>query len=206
MEARSDVRARVASRWPAVACVGALALLAACTAPGSHARLLASSAPMPPPGEAQTTERVRCRLLPVGGSGAAGEVTFTERPGGFVLVEGEIAGLEPGSHGLHVYQYGDLSDPTAGGSLGGHFNPEEALHGAPYSGESHAGDLGNVHAGADGIARLSSEREGLVLHGPQGIAGRALVVDARADRFTRACAERCDPVAAGVIGLSEPDE
>lgn len=70
-----------------------------------------------------------------------------------VLIVGHISGLTPGLHGFHVHENGDLSDRCS--AAGGHFNPLMApRHGSPYDLVRHAGDLGNVLAGPDGVARI----------------------------------------------------
>jgi len=51
-----------------------------------------------------------------------GELNISKVPGG-VKIFGDLSNLEPGLHGFHVHQYGDIY--TNGClSTGGHFNPE----------------------------------------------------------------------------------
>ena len=96
---------------------------------------------------------LRAIVLPTQGNHANGEVRFYKVEGG-VRVVAKIDGLSPGKHGFHVHDKGDCSAPDAS-SAGGHWNPDGAPHGAPTAprGARHAGDLGNLEAGADGIAR-----------------------------------------------------
>jgi Cu-Zn family superoxide dismutase len=78
-----------------------------------------------------------------------GEVTLMQHPQG-VLIRAELSGLPPGWHGLHVHEVGKC-DPPDFKSAGGHFNPGGHKHGYHQNGP-HAGDLPNIHAGADGRA------------------------------------------------------
>jgi Cu-Zn family superoxide dismutase len=80
-------------------------------------------------------------------SGATlGWAAVTAGPGGSATVI--VQGLTPGEHGIHLHTTGDCDpageSPFAG--AGGHLNPDGAMHG------SHAGDLGNLIADADGDA------------------------------------------------------
>uniref|UniRef100_A0A4X2KZ63 Superoxide dismutase copper/zinc binding domain-containing protein n=1 Tax=Vombatus ursinus TaxID=29139 RepID=A0A4X2KZ63_VOMUR len=92
------------------------------------------------------------------------------------LIEGTIDGLEPGPHGLHVHQYGDLTQNCA--SCGDYFNPEGMPHGGPKDTLQHLGDLGNVCASADGRAAFRIEDERLKVW---DVIGRSLVIDADED-------------------------
>jgi Cu-Zn family superoxide dismutase len=56
-------------------------------------------------------------------------------------------------------------------SAGGHFNPHGLTHGAPTAQIRHAGDLGNVTAGADGKATLDTTDSQLKLIGHHSIIG-----------------------------------
>lgn len=54
--------------------------------------------------------------------GVSGQIHFTQTTtGGPVIVRGTIQGLTPGLHGLHVHQFGNLSDNC--NAAGPHFNP-----------------------------------------------------------------------------------
>jgi len=69
-----------------------------------------------------------------------------------------------------------LGDTTNGClSTGPHFNPAEKTHGAPTDGNRHAGDLGNITAGADGVANIEISDVQIPLDGPNSIVGRAVV-------------------------------
>ncbi|GIX70045.1 superoxide dismutase [Caerostris darwini] len=117
-----------------------------------------------------------------------GTVTATinfkrERVTAPVTVSGEISGLAQGLHGFHVHQYGDLSQGCV--SAGPHFNPYGRNHGAPDVEERHVGDLGNIQAGPDGVARFQIVDHQLRLCGPLSIMGRAIVVHAMQDDLGR---------------------
>ncbi|XP_025915338.1 copper chaperone for superoxide dismutase [Apteryx rowi] len=98
------------------------------------------------------------------------------------LVEGTVDGLQPGPHGLHVHEFGDLSD--ACDSCGDHFNPDGERHGGPQDEHRHVGDLGNIWADATGRAALRLGDRRLC---PQvwHIIGRSVVVDAGEDDLGR---------------------
>ena len=149
-------------------------------------------------------ERLVAVLSPTEGNTVRGTVIFTQAHEG-VRVAGELQGLTPGSHAFHIHQYGDLTDPS-GKSAGDHFNPENTLHGSPDSHEHHAGDIGNVFAGANGTAIIDTVLPFLNLNGDSSILGRAVVVHAGADDFeSHASGGAGSRVAFGVIGYSNMD-
>jgi Cu-Zn family superoxide dismutase len=140
-----------------------LALLGACSTPG-----VGGSA--------------KAELLGRSGSGVAGTVSFSETDGRLRVVAG-LTGLTPGEHGFHVHEVGDCSAPD-GTSAKGHFNPDGKTHGHFTSGDHHGGDLPNLLANAQGVARYIAESRGLSLHGPTGVIGRSVVIHADADDYT----------------------
>ncbi|MEZ6148215.1 MAG: superoxide dismutase family protein [Planctomycetaceae bacterium] len=122
---------------------------------------------------------------------------------GYVHVTGEIMGLEPGQHGFHIHEYGDLSD-RQGKSAGGHFNPDGHPHGGPDDEQRHVGDLGNITANEDGVARVDVKAEGLKLH---FVIGRSFVVHAKADDLKSQPSGDAGPrKAVGVIGIAKPND
>jgi Cu/Zn superoxide dismutase len=68
---------------------------------------------------------------------------------------------------------------------GPHFNPAGKTHGGPSDEERHAGDLGNITAGADGVATVSVTDTQIPLSGPNSILGRAVVVHELEDDLGR---------------------
>uniref|UniRef100_A0A667XKI9 Superoxide dismutase 1, soluble n=1 Tax=Myripristis murdjan TaxID=586833 RepID=A0A667XKI9_9TELE len=91
-----------------------------------------------------------------------------------VKLTGEIGGLAPGDHGFHVHAYGDNTNGCV--SAGPHFNPHNKTHAGPDDEERHVGDLGNVTAGADQVAKINITDRMLTLTGPLSIIGRTMVV------------------------------
>lgn len=133
---------------------------------------------------------------------ASGTVWFEPAPGG-VKVKARITGLTPGTHGFHVHEFGDCSaaDFT---SAGGHFNPMGQPHGGPQAAARHVGDLGNIEAGADGVATLDWTDTQLAFEGHHGIVGRAVIVHAKADDLkTQPTGDAGGRLACGVIGVAK---
>jgi len=144
-----------------------------------------------------------CVLTPTKGSTVHGKVTFTQQANG-VLIEAEVSGLAPNSkHGFHIHEFGDISAED-GASLGGHFNPAGKPHGAPDAAERHVGDLGNIEADANGVAKVSKVDKGLEIHGQNSILSRGVVVHEKADDFGQPTGNAGGRIAVGAIGLAKP--
>lgn len=136
-------------------------------------------AALPLAAEAPPATVAVARIAGPAGSTLAGTVTFTETPAG-VHVVAELSGLPPGVHGLHVHAGSEcVGDFT---SAGGHFNPGGTEHGAPHAPAHHAGDFGNVEAGADGVARAELTSSAITVGaGEKSVVGHAVIVHANAD-------------------------
>lgn len=78
-----------------------------------------------------------------------GTITLMEATGS-VLFKFDLVGLAPGPHGVHVHESGKCEGNFA--SAGAIFNPLGAKHGFLHDEGPMAGDLPNIHAGADGKA------------------------------------------------------
>ena len=86
-----------------------------------------------------------------------------------------IEGLSPNAkHAFHVHELGDLSNGCI--SLASHYNPFGMTHGGKEAEVRHVGDLGNLQADANGVAKFSIQDEKLSLVGPYSIYGRSCVV------------------------------
>lgn len=141
------------------------------------------------------------QLQPTEGNNVSGSLTFTQVGDTRIQIQGQITGLEPGLHGLHVHENGDCSAPDAS-SAGGHFNPAGATHGGPDApaGQRHVGDLGNIEADSTGTAVVDITDELIALEGTNSIVGKAMVVHAGEDDLTTdPSGESGARVACGVI-------
>ena len=63
-----------------------------------------------------------------------------QEPNKPTIIRGQIKGLEPGMHGIHIHEFGDLSDGCD--SAGGHYNPDGVDHGDLMQG--HVGSRASV--------------------------------------------------------------
>lgn len=184
--------------------MGVLALLLVVSC-GSEPSSTPSPVPSAPePDQTMSVGFVKAIMQPLGESGVTGIVSFSVTPRG-VRVEVDLKGLAPGNHGFHIHEIGDCSSPD-GKSAGGHFNPADVPHAGPEAEVAHAGDLGNLEADENGLARITimSSRVTLGDGAPTDIMGRAVIVHADPDDLesqpTGAAGGR---VACGVIESSE---
>ncbi|XP_037079785.1 superoxide dismutase [Cu-Zn]-like isoform X1 [Pollicipes pollicipes] len=137
-------------------------------------------------------------------------VVYFDQPGSDqpVKVTGEIKGLTAGQHGFHVHEFGDNTNGCT--SAGPHYNPYGKTHGGPADEVRHVGDLGNVTAGADGVAKVDMSDKLISLSGPLSIIGRTLVCHADLDDLGKGGHELSSTtgnagarVACGVIGIAK---
>ena len=138
-------------------------------------------------------------LEPRSGSQVTGTATFTEKDGKVEVVV-NAKSLTPGKHGVHVHDKGDCSASDAS-SAGPHFAPGGGQHAGPTDANRHAGDLGNLEAGADGSAKLTITSDKLTVgDGERSVVGRALVIHGDPDDLaTQPSGNSGGRVACGVI-------
>lgn len=145
-------------------------------------------------------------IAPTAGNKVRGIVQFTESDDGSVTVSAELEGLNPGQqHAMHVHELGDCSAADAT-SAGGHFNPEGHEHGLPDKEKRHAGDFGNVTADAGGRAKFSLVVDNLTVAKWHSVAGRSVIVHAKADDGGQPTGNAGGRVACGVIGIAKAPE
>ncbi|WP_394261334.1 superoxide dismutase family protein [Moraxella boevrei] len=118
-----------------------------------------------------------------------------------VQVRGEITGLIPHhTYAIHIHEKGLCSDN--GKDSGGHFNPHDAKHGHPDATDSHAGDMPNITADANGVAVLNFANQKISTNqtATDSVQKRAVVIHANADDYVSQPAGNAgDRVICGVI-------
>lgn len=133
-----------------------------------------------------------------------GTITFRQF-GDEVQVTGEVSGLTPNSeHGFHIHEKGDLSAPDLM-STGGHWDPgHHKHHGAPDADGVHAGDLGNLKADENGVAKVDVKTKAFSLTKDPNAVGHAVIVHANKDDLSSQPAGNAGArVAGGVIEKKE---
>lgn len=107
-----------------------------------------------------------------------GYVTFTENlVTKKIDITVKLEGLTPGLHGFHIHEAGNLLDGCK--SCCAHFNPDKTPHGGPneHPSRRHVGDLGNIKADSNGIAKCKSSDNMIKLRGTKyNIIGRSVVI------------------------------
>jgi Cu-Zn family superoxide dismutase len=126
-----------------------------------------------------------------------GVVRFDARGGGGVGVEAEVTNVAPADqfHGFHVHTTGEC-DPTTEvpfSSAGGHFNPDEAIHG------EHAGDFPVLLVKPGGRAEAKFETKRFRLSQLFDEDGSAVIVHAGRDNYAN-IPERYHSHTEGVLG------
>lgn len=139
-------------------------------------------------------------LEPTTGNTARGTVRFYET-NGKVKILADLAGLKPNSaHGFHVHE-GTECGPD-GMAAGDHYNPENHPHGLPPNQPRHAGDFGNIHANAQGIAHYELTVENVTINGQKNpIVGHALIVHADPDTGVQPTGASGARIACGIIKM-----
>jgi Cu-Zn family superoxide dismutase len=182
---------------PRVAFLLLAATLAGCASTGTST----TPAAAPTPASTPPARSATVNLAPASGSLVSGKLSAMPMAGG-VHFTGEIGGLvRNATHAIHVHEKGDCSAADAS-SAGGHFNPTGQPHGRPDAGAHHAGDMPNITADANGVARVNLHVQGVSLGGAAttDILGRALVVHAQPDDYaTQPSGNSGARIACGVV-------
>lgn len=132
---------------------------------------------------------------------SVGHVTLEHTHAG-ILMRGDLSGLPPGAHAIHVHEVGQCQPPFT--TAGAHYNPTKREHGLMNEKGHHAGDLPNITVGADGRAQFEALSADLTLgKGRASVMdkdGSSVVVHAKADDHTTGPSGNAgDRIACGVI-------
>jgi len=138
-------------------------------------------------------------MLQIADGQSAGVVQISQAGSG-TLFHAELKNIAPGWHGFHVHTVGSCEDGFAAAE--GHYAPDGNEHGLMAEDGAHAGDLPNIHVGADGTAMAEFYSARLsVMEGDAPLMdedGSAIMIHANADSYMDE-AGAGDRVACGVI-------
>ena len=123
-------------------------------------------------------------ILPKSGTLTQGTAKFTEK-GGKVTLDLNAYKLKPGVHAVHIHEKGDCS-AADGSSAGGHWNPTTENHGKWGHDQHHMGDIGNITADKDGVARTVFTTDKWCIgcdDASKNIVGKSIIIHADKDDF-----------------------
>ncbi len=130
-----------------------------------------------------------------------GTLSLIEAQHGIVVL-GQLRGLPPGEHGLHLHTVGQCAPSFD--AAGGHWNPLDKQHGLENPSGPHMGDLMNITVADDGTVTVNATTPGGSFTGENPLLdadGAAVMIHAGPDDY------RTDPsgdaggrIACGVVG------
>ena len=130
-----------------------------------------------------------------------GTLTLTDGPEG-IGIAGQLTGLPPGEHGIHLHTTGRC-DPPSFESAGGHWNPTNRQHGTGTPKGPHQGDLPNITVARDSSVKMVAITAGGTIGEAGGLFdedGAAVVVHARRDDYkSQPAGDSGDRIGCGVI-------
>lgn len=132
-----------------------------------------------------------------------GTVALRDTVGGLALA-GELRGLPPGTHAIHLHMTGRCEPPFE--SAGAHWNPTSRQHGTENPQGPHFGDMPNITVGTDSMATIATMTPGGALRGTNALIdddGAAVVIHADPDDYrTDPSGNAGDRIACGVVSVS----
>jgi len=109
--------------------------------------------------------------------------TITINPTSPPTLAYELKELTEGDHGFHIHVKGSQGYGKKCQKAGPHYNPKQKVHGGPKSHLRHVGDLGNVRANSNGVAKGVKTMKGV--KDLKELRGRSVIIHADQDDLGR---------------------
>jgi Cu-Zn family superoxide dismutase len=144
-------------------------------------------------------------IHPLDDSNVNGIVYFTKVKG-IIEITADIDGLEPGKHGFHIHEFGDLRTNGKDLLIGSHYNPLSGPHADESNASRHVGDLGNILALNDSTAIYKRNNFMFSIDGEYPILGRTVAIHKNEDDLkTQPSGASGEIIAVGIIGIANTD-